>query len=303
MKNKINIPEILYIEITNLCNANCIFCAYQYDVREKNIIDYDLFKKIILRYKRAGGNAVSLSPFAGEIFTDPDILKKINFIREQDFDVVYSYTNALLLHKFSINEILSSGLTQLNISLAPLDKDIYFKVYRNKNYNKLLKNLSFLLKKFNNNDDKTINDIFIEFRSNIKLDEIRQLDDFKNHIEPFLNDKIHISYMTTFDSWMGKIKSDDLLHGMTIKNHDFKKVTPCLRLNMLQVLSNGDTRVCGCRYNYDAISDFFHIGNAFDEDIIEMYNKEKVLCIKKGFYSGNISLECQLCSWYVETNS
>ena len=297
-----DIPDVLYIETTNTCNANCIFCAYQYDERPKNIIDFELFKKIVLRYKKVGGNQISLSPFAGEVFVDPNILVKINFLREQDFSLIYTYTNALLLHKFSMNNILTSGLTRLNISMAPLREDLYIKIYRNNSYKQLLKNISNLLIAFNNTIDKTLENISIEFRSNISLHEIKQLPDYKYYIEPYINKNIHIGCMQIFDSWMGKIKSNDLLDGMVIKDANFDKPVPCSRLSMLQVLANGDTRVCGCRYNHESKEDVFFLGNATSEDIIDMYMKPKVKELKDSFFRSEIPKECELCSWYTGDN-
>ena len=144
---KLKIPEYLYIEPTNICNANCIFCAYQYDTRAKGFIDYELFKKVVTRFKNVGGEKIGLTPFAGEIFLDRNILKKLNYIKNLNFSSVHSYTNALSIHKFNIEEILNSGLTNLHISLSPLDKELYFSIFRNRYYKRLLLNLSSISKK------------------------------------------------------------------------------------------------------------------------------------------------------------
>lgn len=148
--------------------------------------------------------------------------------------------------------------------------------------------------------DKTIQNISIEFRSHISMQEIENLDDYKEIIAPYIGPNIKVGAMRIFDSWMGMIKQEDLLEGMKIKNHKFLKSTPCARLDMLQVLSNGDTRICGCRWNHNKgiDEDIFNIGNAIEEDIIDMFNKEKVLVMRQSFITGEIPTECQLCSWY-----
>lgn len=297
---KKTIPDMLYIESTNICNANCIFCAYQYDKQPKGTIDFELLKKVVIDYKKAGGTKISLSPLTGEIFVDKDILRKINFIRDIGFDLIYTYTNALLFHKFDIKDILTSGLTRLNISTAPLDEETYIKIYRNRNYKQLLKNLANLLKHFDIIQEKTIQHISIEFRSNVPLKEIKKLPDYQKYIEPYINKNISVSAMQTFDSWMGAISQDQLLDGMYIKDPNFKKDKPCIRLNMLQILPNGDTRVCGCRFDSNADKDIFTIGNVYQKDIVELYNDKKVKDLKNSFYAGNIPKECQLCSWYEE---
>src|SRR5438876_4286908 len=35
------------IETTNICNANCIFCAFQYQKRPTGVMSIELFRKII----------------------------------------------------------------------------------------------------------------------------------------------------------------------------------------------------------------------------------------------------------------
>ena len=297
---KINIPDILYIETTNTCNANCIFCAYQYDKRPKTTMPFELLSKAVNEYKLAGGKKINFSPFAGEIFVDQDILKKINYVYKIGFDLITTYTNALLFHKFKIEDILNSGLSQINIYLSPPIEESYLKIYRNKNYKQLMLNIESLLKAFNIINQKTIKKISIEFRSNISMQEIEELEDYKLYIKPYLNENIKIVCMRIFDSWMGMIQKDDLLDGMHLKNHNSPKKTPCRRLNMLQVLANGDSRICGCRYNNNDYTkeDVFYIGNAYHENIIDLYNKQRVYDLKQSFYNQNLPLECQLCSWY-----
>lgn len=56
-----------------------------------------------------------------------------------------------------------------------------------------------------------------------------------------------------------------------------------MRLNMLQVLANGDSRICGCRYNNNNYTkeDVFYVGNAYHENVIDLYNKQRVYDLKQ----------------------
>jgi UDP-3-O-[3-hydroxymyristoyl] glucosamine N-acyltransferase len=67
-----------------------------------------------------------------------------------------------------------------------------------------------------------------------------------------------------------------------------------------RVVAHGDTKICGCRYNNNenVNKDIFNIGNAYGENIINMYNKPKVKELKQSFYMEKIPIECKLCSWY-----
>lgn len=292
------IPKRLYIEPTNICNANCIFCAYQFDKRKKTKIDLTLLAKVVKEFKNIGGKHINLTPFVGEIFVDSNILDKIRLIKEYQFDSIFAYTNALLIHKFNLEDILNCGLTQLSVSTAPLIKDVYKKIYRNGSYRQLLVNLKNLLRAFNKIDNKTLERITIEFRSDRSLHECLNTDDFKTYVEPYLSKGISVSSLDTYDSWMGMIKESNLLEGMKIKNANFKKPFPCKRLSSIQITANGDVRLCGCRYNNKAEEDIFSLGNVKDISILEAYNSPKAKDLKRSFFQNNIPDECEQCSWY-----
>ena len=293
------VPDAIYIEPTNICNANCIFCAYQFYGAKKNVMSMDVFKKALKESEELAIKKINLTPFAGEILVDKSILDKIKIINKYNFKVVSTYTNLLNLHKFDIDEFLNLGITDLHISTAPLERNLYRKIYRVNKYDHLLENLISLLGKYNKSKAKTINNICIEFRGNISLNECINLPDYKHYIAPLIStNNIKIAAMNTYDSWMGSISQDDLLEGMKIAKESGKKILPCNRLNNLQVLSNGDMRVCGCRFNNASSEDIFYVGNIKTMSISKAYNSDIVKNLKKSFFKGTPPEECQKCSWY-----
>src|ERR1700704_696229 len=58
------------IETTNICNANCVFCAYQYQTRPTGIMSVELFRKIIDEYSELGGGELGLTPTVGDPLID-----------------------------------------------------------------------------------------------------------------------------------------------------------------------------------------------------------------------------------------
>ena len=292
------LPEAVYIEPTNICNANCIFCAYQYYDAPKEVMKIEMLEMILKEMKEMKIKKIDLTPFAGEIFTDKSIMDKLELIEKYNFESVSTYTNLLNLHKINIDKLLSCGLTNINISTSPLSKELYKKIYRSSQYDKFLNNLVSFLNNFNNKQDKKVKEIRIEFRSNMPLEQCLELPDYKNKIAPLVHGNIQVGAMQVFDSWMGVIKKDDLLEGMTIAKPNGKKLIPCGRLNHIQVLSNGDMRVCGCRFNNESEKDIFYIGNIKNISIKDAYNSQIVKDIKRSFILRNPPVECQKCSWY-----
>ena len=291
-------PNAVYIEPTNICNANCIFCAYQFYDATKEIMSFDMLNKVLEQSKNCDVKHIGLTPFAGEILADKQIIKKIKMIDEYKFKKVHTYTNLLFLNRFDVDEFLNSGITELFISTAPLDKDLYNKIFRVNKYDTFISNLETLLTRFNSIKSKTIKKISIDFRGNLKLKDCLDLPDYVDKIKKLINKNINVTAMTKFDSWMGVINSNDLLDGMTICEQNGKKYIPCSRLNNIQILSNGDIRICGCRFNNLAKKDVFNLGNIDNISILDAYNSDIVKNLKKSFLLNSPPIECQKCSWY-----
>ena len=74
----------LNVETTNICNANCTFCGYQYQTRATGCMDRKLFEKIILEYVEIGGGDLGLGPTVGDTLADKYIIERIKFARSFD---------------------------------------------------------------------------------------------------------------------------------------------------------------------------------------------------------------------------
>jgi sulfatase maturation enzyme AslB (radical SAM superfamily) len=48
-------PFELHLELTNLCNANCVFCPYQFQTRKVEFMSDEVFQKAVGDYVRLGG--------------------------------------------------------------------------------------------------------------------------------------------------------------------------------------------------------------------------------------------------------
>src|SRR5580700_6765543 len=48
-------PKMLYLELVNICNADCVFCAYRHDKREKSRLSFESLRRAIDEFKVLGG--------------------------------------------------------------------------------------------------------------------------------------------------------------------------------------------------------------------------------------------------------
>ncbi len=90
-------PMYLHIETTSICNAKCVMCAHSQMKRPKQIMNDDLFEKIVVGTYNTGIKWVNLQ-FFGEPLTDKDIFQRIRRLKEEGFKVKFN-TNASLLNE------------------------------------------------------------------------------------------------------------------------------------------------------------------------------------------------------------
>jgi radical SAM protein with 4Fe4S-binding SPASM domain len=208
---------------------------------------------------------------------------------------VQFYTNAINLKK-RLPELLNSDLDNLEISVSDLDPESYLKIFRSTKYDDVLEGISELLKELYQSG-KTL-PVKINFRSNKLLAEIQESKDFKKFIQPWITDYIHFSDTTSFDNWTGLILQDDLVPGMKLAEDTKRtKMKPCSRLVDVQILANGDVRLCGCRMGNTSNDDLV-VGNLLKQSLSEIWYSDKVGEIWENFLYQKYPKICLDCSYY-----
>ena len=135
-------PFELHLELTNLCNANCVFCPYQFQTRKVEFMTDEVFYKAVGDYVSIGGGSVGLTPIVGDALIDPKFLERVRYLRSQpQVDRIWLTTNCILLDRFGVDAVLQSGITALNVSTAGFDAEMYERVYRNSSYQRMRRNV------------------------------------------------------------------------------------------------------------------------------------------------------------------
>lgn len=133
-------PEPLRIEfeVTNFCNANCIFCP-RFNIKKNWFMDLGEYKKFILKFKKIKKNLwidkyfpqlnLPVIVFWGywEPLMNKDIFEYITYAKKHWFSTEM-ITNGYLLTKDNCKKIVASGLDKLAISLHTLNPDINKKI-------------------------------------------------------------------------------------------------------------------------------------------------------------------------------
>ena len=126
-------PYELHLELTNLCNADCIFCPYQYQERPHAFTSDAVFRKAVDDYVREGGGSVMLTPIVGDALIHRGVLGYITELRANPkIDRINMVSNCIMVDRYGADEIINSGLSQLTVSIAGFDAYMYQRVYRSK---------------------------------------------------------------------------------------------------------------------------------------------------------------------------
>ena len=123
------IPEKLYIECTNLCNARCSFCYYKNKADAgfpKKFMSVDNFKKIIEQYTSIGGKHIALTPTLADPLTDPFFKNRLEYLDSSKIKTLDFYTN-LISFGPKIQQAISNykGSLSISVSFTGFNKSMY----------------------------------------------------------------------------------------------------------------------------------------------------------------------------------
>jgi len=297
-------PMNLVIEPTNICNSNCIFCAYQFQSRLRNnsgLMPPELYRQVVSEYERLGGYKwLYICPLVGESLLDPDIVNKIVYAKQRGFFVTI-FTNGIMLNKIDVEGLVNSGVDEIIVSTAPFDENSHRLLCRSNSYKDVLEGTVKLLKKRNHLNSKCL--ISIAVRAHIPYRDIIRMPDFINFILPLLRDnEVKVAYESSrikdFDNWGGQIYKKDLIGIMDFAKSPRFKFRPCIRTFSVVVLFDGTVRGCGCRFA-DTDHDELYIGDSKKDSLRKIWHGGPLKDLRRRFVRGRLPKVCRSCTMYL----
>jgi radical SAM protein with 4Fe4S-binding SPASM domain len=286
-------PFELHLEFTNLCNANCIFCPYQFQERPTGFMSDQVFEKAISDYVKMNGGSVGLTPIVGDALIDPKFLDRVRHLRSlNEIDRIFLTTNAILLDKHGIDEVLTSGLTSVMISTSGFDKKSYKRIYRSPAYERMKDNVTHLVEE-NARLGSPVH-ISICLRTDRPLAEVMRDPDF----QPILRHNPTVDFAWSYRSVGGRITRETLPEQMQFRKAPPKNETCGSLYNGAMVLVDGTVVACACIAAMDAIPDL-RIGNVLENDLLEIYTSKAMSNLRAQFReSAALNATCASCDAY-----
>lgn len=117
------------IEISSICDARCVFCAYQLGCRKNTQMSVSNFEQVAQSCVSMGYTSLDLTALTGELFTHRDTLQIIETAKQVGFSHIGVFTNGIRLRKFDMKRLLTSGIDAILISFPGFDRAVYKAVY------------------------------------------------------------------------------------------------------------------------------------------------------------------------------
>jgi len=288
--------EVLSLELTNVCNANCVFCAYQHQERATGIMPDALFLKVVREFVEQGGGAINLTPTVGDPLIDPALVSRIAFLRSHpQLTSIGMYSNFISMQRFGPAHLIDAGVSQIVVSMSGPEDGMYRRVYRSKMYPKVLSNILAFAEE-NNRRGRPVA-FSIDMRIDRPLSEVTQLADYKRLEDALGPGGIGVKYR--YDDWAGKIAQKDLSGTMKLRRKPRirrPRISPCSALYWSpMVYWDGSVGACACR---DVNASELIIGNAYQQTLEEIWHGEPLAKIRRDFLTPSCPTICRGCTHY-----
>lgn len=282
-------PKNMLIELTNVCNHRCVFCAYDKMRRKHGNCDKMFIFDIMKQAYDAGTREIGFY-MIGEPLLCKNFEEYIAEAKKIGFTYIYLTTNGALANIERMKVLLKAGLNSVKFSINAGTEKTYKKIHGKDDYQVVKKNvydLSEYIREYNINVPLFISYIENEWNK----DEITI---FKQQFENYV-DKIYVFPCKNQGGGMLEllekgIVKDDLKSG---------SVLPCSMIfNRLHITYEGYLSACCADINnYMAIIDLHDIS------LEEAWNSEMMVDLRRQHMSGKLSkIACYNCIYNTDIN-
>ncbi len=133
-------PKNMLLDITNVCNDNCIFCANAKSSRKKMMMDLSFGKRILKEAYENGTREVGFYA-TGEPLVNKDLEEYILYAKELGYEYVYITTNGALLDKERAKSIINSGIDSVKFSINASNARDYLLIHGKNEFEKVQQNI------------------------------------------------------------------------------------------------------------------------------------------------------------------
>ena len=265
-----NLPDIVQIESTNICNAKCVFCPRDEMHRRQGIMSLGLFKKIVDECMELGITHVRVHNY-GEPFVDRKLVEKVRYAKEKGIKEVGMISNGSLITEPVARGMIDAGLDAINISVDASGKEVFEATRIGLKYDTVIANIERLVRLRAESGKRRPKLILSFVRQNNSADEQAFIEHWRK-----VADKIHI---TDLHNWGGT------LHQQSDVNY------PCYRPWLtFTVLWDGRVALCCADFDGHTI-----LGDLNSSTIKEIWNNDLYRSVRREHLESGGPDVCRAC--------
>ena len=279
-----HVPSILYLEVTNKCNANCVFCGRS-DVHKPLMhMDFDMFKAI-----------VDAAPYTTQVHTQgfgepllyPHLIDAIKYCKERNKRVVF-YTNASLLEEEMAIDLLETKVDQIRFSVDEITANLFEPLRRGLSWKVVLKNIENFQYQKSKGGYKT--------ETIARVTKTKENKDRLYEITKFWSTRVDIAVVAPEFDVIPYAENAACQYTTTHPNQ-FECNNP---YEQFAVRSNGDVILCCVDWFHNYVIDNISKGPITQDRILKIFNSERYNSLRDGMETGiNCPTRCLSCKGIV----
>ena len=289
-----------YIELSNICNAECIFCSYP-ALRDggKSLSNMTgaHFDRIVEFIERNPRSTIALTPTTGEVFINPHWQKYVQRILDLDFvKYVHFYTNAALLNENNRAKLLQlHGIKKLSMSFSTggLDEDTYRLLFGKDLFHQVKSNINKFLGQLR---DKGMN-MHVSVDIKLPKGQTSSIADGRATYNQCGYKYAFIKTRQSFDDLGGLIEHHDL--DVMAPAGEARHRKPCKYLDDVRFAANGEIWLCGCVISELPGVEDLRVGRIDDREPSQKLIKFQTTIQKNWTNQHAIPHNCRDCTWYI----
>lgn len=289
----IPLPPVVRIEPASACNLRCTHCPTGVFSMQRTIMKPDVFERCLAELAKHVPPVRVVSLYqGGEPFLNKRFLEMPAQVKAIGVPLVKTISNGMLIKPERIDEIVTCGLDQIEISLdgASAEQSDFVRVRARFDY------IADIVRKLVEARNR-LNPSFRVTISNTQFPDLQNFDlsvDFPDPAAYLLETFSDIADQLEFNAnwarlWPSKLPADgfDLLHD----DRPRESPTRCFLLeDMLNIRADG--QVVACCYDLTSIS---NLGNVMTTSIEDIWNGEAARSFRRNFAAKNYPGLCQNC--------
>ena len=136
-------PKAVLVELANVCNHACVFCAISKSTRAPHHVSRELLERVLKEALVLGATEVGLYSGA-EPFASKQLDYFVGFCKEVGFEHVYTTTNGAIPTTTRLARVIDSGLSSIKFSVNGGTRQAYKTVHGKDDFERVIGNIKFV---------------------------------------------------------------------------------------------------------------------------------------------------------------